>query len=227
MSSPPPRPSPIAEASVIGADLALMLQHVRAGLRPAFAALWAIDAAMGDVVARTTEPALGAVKLAWWREQLERLDQAPPPAEPRLRAIAGELLARGVSGAELAGLEAGWAALLEPEVDADAVAGRGALLLRIGGRILDSDDPLLGEAGALWALVAVGRRGVPELLEPARSHAERLAGHRFGRGVRVLTGLARLAARDLKHGAPFEPEGTAARATEMLRHRWSGIVVRG
>jgi phytoene synthase len=204
-----------------------MLQHVRAELRPAFEALWAIDAAMGDVVARSTEPTLGAVKLAWWREQLERLDEAPPPAEPRLRAVANELLPRGITGAELAGIEPGWAALLQPDIDAETVAGRGAVLFRLGGRLLEAGDARLADAGALWALVAVGKRGVAELLEPARSFEAKLAGHRFARSVRVLTGLARLAARDVRHGAPFEPEGTAARATEMLRHRWSGIVSRG
>jgi 15-cis-phytoene synthase len=61
-------------------------------LRPAFDALFAIDEAMGDVVAKATEPTLGAIKLAWWRERLEQLDEAKVPAEPRLRAAADELL---------------------------------------------------------------------------------------------------------------------------------------
>jgi len=67
MSSQPQRPSVTAEdelAAAIGADRALMLRQVPADVRPAFEALWQIDAAMGDVVARSTQPALGAVKLA-------------------------------------------------------------------------------------------------------------------------------------------------------------------
>ena len=36
---------------------------------------------MADVVARSTEPALGAIKLAWWRERLEELDDGKVPAE--------------------------------------------------------------------------------------------------------------------------------------------------
>ena len=227
MSSLPPKPSAIADETLIGADRALMVQHVRAELRPAFEALWAIDAAMGDVVARSTEPALAAIKLAWWRDQLEALDSGGPPAEPTLQAVAGHLLPRGVSAAELAELERGWATLLDPEVDAGLVAERGATLFRLGSRLMNSEDPRLSDAGALWALVAVGRRGVPELLGPAGEHLQRIGGHRFARGVRALTGLARLAARDLRHGEPFEPEGTAGRAAEMLRHRWTGIVSRG
>lgn len=202
-----------------------MLQQLAAENRTAFEALWAIDAAMGDVVARATQPALGRIKLAWWRDELEKLDSNPPPPEPRLRAAAEYLLPRGISGAELAALETGWATLLDEEVDAALVAARGALLFRLGGQLLGATDEMLPEAGALYALVAAGRRGVPQLLEAASAPAARLARHRFARPLRVLTGLARLAARDLKRGPPFEPEGIPPRLAAMLRHRWSGIVI--
>ena len=99
MSSQPQRPSVTADeelAAAIGADRAQMLRLLPMDLRPAFEALFQIDAAMGDVVARATQPALGAVKLAWWRERLEELDQGMVPAEPRLRAVAEQLLPRGV-----------------------------------------------------------------------------------------------------------------------------------
>jgi phytoene synthase len=221
MSSPPPRPSVIADLGPIGADRELALLHVPSSLRDPFAALFALDAAMGDVVARSTEPALGRIKLAWWREQLEALDREPPPAEPRLRAAADHLVARGISGAELADIEVGWATLLDPELDPDLVAGRGAILFKIGGKLLGSDDARLSDAGALSALASVGRRGVPQLLEPAREYLHRLGGHRFERRVRPLTMLARAAARDLVRQ---EPEGSAGRAAAMLAHRWSGRI---
>ena len=192
-----------------------------AARRDAFAALFAIDLAMGDVVARSTEPALGRIKLAWWREQLQALDEAPPPAEPRLRAAAAHLLPLGVSGAALAELETGWATLLDPDVDSALVAERGAALFRIGGQLLGSHDDKLGEAGALYALASVGRRGVPELFEPARERLDLVRGHRFKRPVRALTMLARAAARDLDL---TEPEGSRGRALAMLAHRWSGRI---
>ena len=225
MSSPPQRPSVTADQP-IGADRELALQHLPARHRAAFEALWAIDAAMADVVARATEPALGRIKLTWWRDELERLDEQPPPAEPRLRAVAEHLLPVGIAGAELAALEPGWATLLDEEVEPRLVAERGARLFRIGGRILGGEDPRLDEAGALYALVAVGRRGVPGLFDHAAEPARRLAGHRFPRQLRSLTGLARLAVRDLERGLPPEPEGSAGRAAAMLRHRWSGILIR-
>jgi 15-cis-phytoene synthase len=192
-----------------------------ASRRDAFEALFAIDAAMGDVVARSTEPALGRIKLAWWREQLQALDEAPPPAEPRLRAAAAQLLPLGVSGSALAEIETGWATLLDPEVDSALVAGRGYALFRIGGQLLGSDDDKLGEAGALYALASVGRRGVPELFDPARERLGRVRGHRFPHPVRALTMLARAAARDLDIK---EAEGSWARTLAMLAHRWSGRI---
>jgi phytoene synthase len=220
MSSPPQNRSAIAE-ELLGSDRELALLHIPARVREAFRALFAIDAAMGDVVARSTDPALGRIKLAWWREQLEALDSNPPPPEPRLQGAEEHLLAAGVTGSEVAELEAGWATLLDPELDAELVAGRGAVLFGIGGKLLGSNDPKLGDAGALYALASVGRRGVPELFEPARERLQRLAGHRFERRLRPLTMLARASARDVDRQ---EAEGGRARAVAMLAHRWSGRI---
>ena len=228
MSSPPRKPSVTAEqelAAAIGADRVLMLRQVPADVRPAFEALWQIDAAMGDVVARSTQPALGAVKLAWWRERLEELDSGAVPAEPRLEAASRHLLPRGISGAELSKLEDGWASLLDEAVEPARVAARGARLFRLGARLLGREHEEVAEAGALYALVSVGRRGVPELLEPAGEQAKSVTRHPFPRALRPLTALARLAARDLRHGPPFEQEGSPPRLAAMLRHRWSGRVL--
>ena len=225
MSSPPQRPSVTAEdelAAAIGADRVLMLRQVAADVRSAFEALWQMDAAMGDVVARSTQPALAAVKLAWWRERLQDLDRGAVPAEPRLGAAAEHLLSRGISGAELSELEDGWVALLEESVEAERVANRGARLFQWGARLLHADDDRLADAGALYALVSVGRRGVPELLGHAEERARGVVGRAFPRPLRPLTGLARLAMRDLKYGPPFEQEGSPPRLAAMLRHRWSG-----
>jgi len=220
MSSRPQSRSATVSDS-IGADRELALLHVPARAREAFRALFGIDAAMGDVVARSTDPGLGRIKLAWWREQLEALDSDPPPAEPRLEAVAENLQPAGVTGSELAELEAGWATLLDVEFDPQLVAARGAHLFRLGGELLGSTDPEIGEAGALYALASVGRRGVPELFEPARERLEQLRGHRFDKRARPLTMLARAAARDLDRQ---EPEGCRGRAAAMLAHRWSGRI---
>ena len=192
-------------------------------LRPAFDALFTIDDALGEVVASSTQPALGAIRLAWWREALERLDTSSPPPEPRLQTVAAELLPRGIGGKELAGLEAGWAALLEEVPDVVAVRERGTLLFQLGARLLgvESNDETIGTAGRLFAGVNAGRRGFIDI-GPA---APEFGPSRVERRVRPLTAFAALAARDLRIGGPpFEPEATPGRAMTLIRHRLFGII---
>ena len=187
-------------------------------MRPAFDALFAIDDALGEVVATSTQPALGAIRLAWWRDALERLDTTPPPPEPRLQAAASELLTRGVTGAQLSGLAEGWAALFDEVRDATAIGERGAALFGIGATLLGAGDPRLAQAGRWFALADAARRGLTPILD---MQIDRM---RFPRRLRPLTALARLAVRDLARGEPFEPEATPGRALALLSHRLTGAI---
>ena len=190
-------------------------------LRPAFDALFGIDDAMAEVVASSSQPALGAIRLAWWREALERLDTSPPPPEPRLQAVAEHLFPHGITGTELAAIEPGWATLLDEWPDIDLIAKRGALLFQLGARVLGISDAGLSDAGSLYATIDVARRGINDL----RAAANELGGLRFARNARPLSALAALASRDLKRGGPgWEPEATPARAAALLWHRLTGIV---
>lgn len=188
-------------------------------LRAAFDALMGIDDAFGEVVASTSQPALGAIRVAWWREALERLDRSAPPPEPRLAAVAAELLPRGIAGAEIGRIGEGWAALLDEEPDAGAHVARGEALFAIAARLLGADDQRLSDAGRLFALGDAVRKN---LLIPA--HWPTLGNHRFPRNLRPITALAKLAARDLRHGPPFEPEATPGRAAALLSHRLFGTI---
>ena len=187
-------------------------------LRPAFDALFAIDDALGAVVASSTQPALGAIRLAWWRDALGRLDTSVAPPEPRLQAVARELLPRGVSGAELARIAEGWAALFDEVRDPGAIGARGEALFAVGAKLLGSDDPQVARAGRYFAISDVARRGLAPVLDVA------IARLRFKPALRPLTALARLAVRDLRHGEPFEPEATPGRALALLAHRWMGTI---
>ena len=191
------------------------------GLRPAFDALMDIDDAFADVVATSSQPALGAIRTAWWREALERLDTAPPPAEPRLAAAAALLLPRGIEGSSLARLEDGWSTLFDERPDQRRVEESGAILFEIAGRLLGDKDELLPEAGRVHAMAKVARRG----LHPgAPVDLERLKGHRFARSLRPITALARLAVLDIRSSPDFEPEATPRRAGALLAHRLFGTV---
>jgi phytoene synthase len=166
---------------------------------------------------------LGAIRLAWWREALERLDSGPAPAEPRLQAVSQALLPRGITGASLAQLEDGWATLLEESPDLDRIADRGAKLFSIGAGLLGKTDTLIEPAGRLYAREVVRRKQLSALPHPAEE-MRLLAGHRFPRGLRPLTALARLAARDINQAPRIEPEATPARAATLISHRLFGTV---
>ena len=192
-------------------------------LRPAFDALFAIDDVMAEVVASSSQPALGAIRLAWWREALERLDSSPPPPEPRLNAAAAQLLPRGVGGAALAGLEDGWATLFDEQPDIERIRARGARLFALAAQLLEASDPLLESAGRLYGYTDMARRGLAEPYWPMEE-MHRLARHCFTRRLRPLTGLAKLAARDARWDRAFEPEATPGRAAALLSHRFFGVV---
>ncbi|HEY6048326.1 MAG TPA: hypothetical protein VIV07_04680 [Sphingomicrobium sp.] len=221
---------------MLGADLGLALTYVPLRDRGALAAVFGIDRAMGDVVRTTTEPMLGQIRLAWWRDRLEELDdRATAPAEPRLQAAERELLPRGISGRELAALEAGWLRLFDPfpwtPETGEAIWLRGNLLFGLAARAIGQANERIGGAGGLWTLVDAARHcSDPQsramLLDQARGFARSLGGVRFPGPLRPLSALAVVAVRDCRRGEPFEREGTPGRAAAMLRHRLSGRIPR-
>jgi phytoene synthase len=217
---------------VLGADIGLALTYAPLPNRGALAALFSLDRAMGDVVRTTKEPLLGPIRLAWWRERLEELDDdGTAPAEPRLQQAAAELIPRGVTGRELAALESGWLRMFDPfpwtVQTSEAIWFRGNLLFGLGARVVGRADERIQGAGGLWTLVDAARHcSDPQsramLVEQARSFARGLAGVRFPGPLRPLSTLTVLAIRDCRRGEPFEREGTPGRAAAMLRHRFSG-----
>lgn len=195
-------------------DRDLVRLHWPPELRPAFDALFGIDDVLADVVGTAREPALGAIKLAWWREALERLDSAPAPAEPRLQAAAAELLPRGVSGTALAALEDGWAAMLEEQPDEARLRARGVVLFQLAARLLGQRGEGLREAGGLWAMTDLARRFGRPVPAPVVLPSS-------PRTLRPVTGLAALATRDARRGE-LEPEATPGRSWTLIRHRLTG-----
>ena len=185
--------------------------------------MFGIDDALATVVTSSTQPTLGAIRLAWWREALERLDTSPPPPEPSLQAIATELLPRGITGATLATLEDGWATLLDEQRDIERVGERGAKLFATAARLLGVSDAGLDAAGRLFAFQQVWRLQLAPVPYPTEE-MNMLARHRFPRRLRPLTALGRLAARDARHSPSIEPEATPARAVALLSHRLFGTI---
>jgi phytoene synthase len=209
-------------------DRILALSYVPAARRPALKALFRLDTALGAVLAGGRDPMLSRIKLAWWREALEKLDREKAPAEPVLEALAAHVLPAGVTGGELAEMEEAWAVLLSDHLltaeDLDLYAAkRGGLLFAYAARLLGGEGEADGEA---WALVDLARHsGNAEDRDAALAAARaRPVPPRLPASLRPLGMLAALARRDAEPSRPhWEPQGSPKRMLRMLRHRLTGL----
>ncbi|WP_419815137.1 squalene/phytoene synthase family protein [Glacieibacterium sp.] len=188
----------------------LAVQYAPAAVRPALLALHALDLELAKVVDTTTEPMLGEIRLAWWRERLEGLDKGQVPAQPVLQALATEVLPRGVTGAVLAGFEDAWLLRLGGD-EVAAAQGRGRALFAAMAVLLGGDPVAAGALGETWAAGDAARYGLDGVaLAPARAAT----------ALRPLAGLAALGARDHARaaaGLPIELRATPVRQLILLR----------
>jgi phytoene synthase len=229
-------PPPLAGEDFITAPLeladperALAVAYAPADRRAALTTLFLLDERFGQVVASTAEPMIGMMRLAWWREALEKLDRDPAPAEPLLGVIAEHILPRGVSGARLAAIEHGWSALIDGEPDDEAIARhgreRGGNLFSAAATLLGADDLLLAKAGEIWALVDLSlRHSQPRVRDTARGRARSLIAAmpsgRWSSSTRPLAALYVLARRDAERGE--RRQGSPGRLFRMLALRLFG-----
>jgi 15-cis-phytoene synthase len=186
--------------------IALALGYVPDTARAGVVALLALDTALGDVLRTTSEPMAGRLRLAWWREALERLDSAAPPAEPVLQALAQHVVRGDITGRRLARLTLGWEWLLETPLDLTALRMHAALRGELFGLIADlcgeRDDPPANRVGRGWSYADLaGNLGDERLAAAARELAQaRLVfarSHRWPRALRAIGAMALIARADL------------------------------
>lgn len=208
-------------------DRALAIGYGPAAARPALRTLLALDEALGRVSRTTREPMLGRMRYAWWFEALERLDVAPPPAEPILRALAVEVLPSGVTGASLATMIDAWEILSDDEATDDVslerfAQARGGILFDAMARVCGAGDAQARAAGEGWALIDLASNlSDAEAAARARAMAagrlEAITGRRWSREGRAIGALA-LLARFETDGS----EGATSRVARLLLHRLTG-----
>lgn len=216
--------------ALLDAERTLVLSYVRSPTRDRLAALWDLDATLGQVLGGGREPMIARIKLAWWRDALEGLDRSPPPPQPVLQMLAALVLPVGIKGAELSGLEEGWSVLASLDsLDREAVEAhalrRGRLMFALSARLLGERNA--PDGGELWALADLARhsRDQSDVQLALAAGRERLgtAVDRWPKRLRPLGMLAKLAARDIQSGsANFERQGSPARMLVMLGHRVTG-----
>lgn len=199
-------------------DRELALPYAPAARRERYAALWAFDEMLGQIVASTREPMLAEIKLRWWAEQLENEHGNAAPVLSKLT----------MPRAKLTSLVDGWAALLAPlplpvgVLDVYA-KGRGQALFA-AVPIDRVDVHALHQCGEGWALADFAYRCEDT---PTRSLAVEMARQRLkktsiaavARQNKMLAILAELARRDVVEGHPRRhPLGSRRRALRVLRY---------
>ena len=175
-------------------DRAFALGHVPSAFRGAVAALWALDEQLGQIVASTTQPMVGQMRLLWWREALNTGVSGHP-----VLAEMTSVFARGIDAEALGKVIDGWEELLEPlplsEAKLTAFAThRGTQLFATTARICDATCP--DAAGAGWALADFALRCSDKVtssraLAMASATFELLDLKEVPRPLRILVRLAR------------------------------------
>jgi 15-cis-phytoene synthase len=211
-------------------ERALVLSYASPHGRAALAALLALDDALGQLLRSTTQPALGQIRLAWWRDRLLGLDRGEVPAEPVLQALS----AAGLGGAALVPIVDGWEVLIAAEaLDEDALrqfgAERGGGLFAAAGVALGAGahDPLVA-AGTGWALADLTLNlsdtdAVPIARALADAALAEAGKARWSKAARSLGAMAHLARLDLQlEPGEARPIGAPRRVARLLWHRLSG-----
>jgi phytoene synthase len=199
----------IADVRQRDRDRYLALLYAPEAVRPALFALHGLDLELASVVIGTSEPMIGAIRLAWWREALQGLGTGAVPAQPLLQLIAAQLLGRGISCDALAALEARWCEMIGTTDIPDAHVEGGSQLFGLSARLLDGDEALGGLLGRAWVLG--DDSGLQPATKPQRATPTAL---------RPLLGLVRLAQRDAaraRTGRGPETRGGLGRQLVLLK----------
>lgn len=175
--------------------------------REPLVALLALDSHLGRLVAGSSEPMLGQIRLAWWREELAKPPEARARGNPELEMV-GTWWPSGEEA--LVGLVDGWEHLLggaplPAEAIAGFAAGRGggfAAFAGLAGRRRWSSEAAL--AGRRWALADLAER-VSDAREREDCRSLFAASGRPPRLPRVLRGLTVLEGLATRSMARREP----------------------
>jgi len=200
-----------ADPDYLSDEAWIALAHADVRIRAPLAAMLELDGRLARIVSATTEPMLGQMRLAWWRDTLKTQVGDRPRGDAVIDSINQEW--RGHEDALIALVDA-WEQLLDDTLErrhAQAFAtGRGApfaACARMAGK--ESFSDACHRAGKRWALAdaAVHVSDDSErqtLLDLAREDMDRIGFPRPLRGLAVLDALARRSidngGRALMHG---------------------------
>lgn len=181
----------------IGPSKSLVLTYAKGELRRALTLLLALDLRLGQIVAKSTEPLIGQMRMAWWRDALLKPVDQRPRGEPILQDLAS--LSHDITYGMIRVVDA-WGGLLAHEqwtqdVLAAFAGDRSAGIFGTVGSVANVDaltqDRLI-TMGLRWALLDVTSfcktAEDPQVLQscvPPRSQ-----NYKIPRAVRALSMLA-------------------------------------
>ncbi|MCV0383443.1 MAG: hypothetical protein K5799_08275 [Erythrobacter sp.] len=171
----------------------LALASARAGDRPLFEIVFALDARLARLVGGTTETMLGQLRLSWWRDQLGGEGAIDRRGEPLLERI-DEVW--GTDRTPLGELVDGWEGFLLAENGGWRSVGecRAAAFVAIAKIIgSSSSDEDVDRAVRRWTFTELGTARSIDPDEEGIEHRTKL--DRPMRPLAVLDGLARRALR--------------------------------
>ncbi|MXO64418.1 hypothetical protein GRI91_01420 [Altererythrobacter endophyticus] len=184
----------------------LALAYGSAKGRDVLLPIFACDARLSQIVRQKREPVLAQMRLAWWREMLEKPADQLPKGDAVLDA-----LSHWPERGQLASLVSGWEMLLQEELDAAAIEafvdGR-ANAVRLAALQIDSGNNAdVQTAAQYWALGDLAANlGPSDERERVRRQADDLPRNiaRLPRSLRPVFILGKLGQRALDaDGAPL------------------------
>ncbi|MBI1401709.1 MAG: hypothetical protein GC147_00660 [Porphyrobacter sp.] len=202
---------------ILAPEAALALAWSPAKVRAPLRTFFQLDRRLARIVARTSEPILGQMRLAWWRDMLAAAPGERPSGDAVLDAVGADW--RGGEAA-LSALVDAWEVLvvadrLGPDEVAAFAAGRAAPFVALAG---DAVARPVSAAARCWALTDAA----PAISDPSERalfiDAARAAGAEsahLGRDMRGLAVLAALSRRALRQGGRPLMEGRGASLVAM------------
>lgn len=167
----------------------LIAPLVRPDARAAVTLLWQLDSRLAELATAGREPALRQIRLAWWRDALDSMDDANArvPDEPLLRDVAA-ILAPRLGGGALAELAEAYSGAVGSDWAPDDVMATGRALFALTERLEGAEAQ---GGGAAFGLARAALRTEADGIRASLLHAAAQAMVPAGQG-RVLAVLDRL-----------------------------------
>lgn len=201
-------------------ELRLALAYTPAQYRDSVSVVFGLDQRLARIVAATTEPMLGQMRISWWRDILGKPKSERPDGDVVLDAAGLHCCGKE---AGLIALGDGWEHLLqEPPLGAEHamafVDGRSAAIVSALEFEGDPQEQHVRSACRQWAIADLAAKVSMEeersfLVELAQSHAGEVA--RLPKRARGIVVLSALGKRALNRGGRPLMEGRGAALTAM------------